>query len=134
MKILVVEDEMISAMFLLEYLGEYGQCDFAATGKGAIKAVEKALKTSQPYDLICLDIMMPDLDGQQALIHIRDMEQTFDVPAGKGAKIIMTTALRDKTNVETAYKNGCDGYLIKPIEKEKLDLLLKDIQQGQGAS
>ena len=85
-----------------------------------------ALKDKQPFDLICLDIMMPGLDGQQALRVIREIEAERGFPLNKGAKVIMTTALFDLQSVISAYQGMCDGYLTKPIHKKQLlDELLR---------
>jgi len=78
------------------------------------------LKEGQPYDLICLDIMMPELDGHEVLRKIRRTEEENGVNSSNGVKIIMTTALDDPTNVVTAFKSLCDAYLVKPVHKSKL--------------
>ena len=80
-------------------------------------AVKLSLEQNQLYDLICLDIMMPDMDGQQALKEIRALEEA---DGRVGAKVLMTTSLQDKRNVITAFREQCDGYLIKPVKKTKL--------------
>jgi two-component system chemotaxis response regulator CheY len=120
MKTLVVEDDFASRVLLQERLKSYGPVHIAVNGKEAIAAVRQALATQEPYDLICLDIMMPEMNGQEALRHIRDLEATAGKPPAEGAKIVMTTALRDVKNVSTAYSSLCDGYLAKPIEKDRL--------------
>jgi len=85
-----------------------------------VEACRIALEASENYDLICLDIMMPIMDGQEALRQIRDLEVAHGIFSKKGAKIIMTTAVGDMKTVGKAYYNLCDGYLTKPIQKAKL--------------
>ena len=92
----------------------------AVNGREAIEAVKSALAADDPYDLICLDIMMPEMDGQQALREIRALEEAVGVISTNGAKIVMTTALGDLKSVKVAYSNLCDAYLTKPIQKAKL--------------
>ncbi len=116
MKSLVVEDEITGQMILQDVLKEYGIVHLAQNGVEAVAAVKQALEDDDPYDLICMDIMMPEMDGQQALQDIRDYEDEAGVRPGEGAKVIMATALGDVKNVCTAYNRLCDGYLVKPID------------------
>jgi two-component system chemotaxis response regulator CheY len=120
MKTLIVEDDHTSQLLLTEMLRGLGSIDVAANGLEALEAVRAALDAHAPYDLICLDIMMPEMDGQQALKEIRALEATRDFDCGRGAKILMTTALHDKDNVMQALSEQCDGYIMKPIEKNRL--------------
>jgi len=124
MKTLIVEDDFTCRFLLQKLLDHYGQCHIAVNGKEAVHAAKAAMDANEPYDLICLDIMMPEMDGQTALKEIRGMEETKGVLSSKGSKIIMTTALNDMKNVSTAYNALCDGYLVKPIEKARLTELL----------
>ncbi len=126
MKILIAEDDLTSRLFMKKYLSKYGQCISANNGIEAVDQVMMALNEKRPFDLICLDIMMPKIDGIKALKTIRDMEQSI----GKGlnpSKIIMTTALNDKATVEEAYGYGCEAYAWKPIDVEKFDEVLRNI-------
>ena len=120
MKILIAEDDFVSRLLMQELLKTYGMLHVAVNGKEAVEAVRLALAAHEPYALICLDIMMPELDGQDALSQIRDLEKASSIPDGEGAKIIMTTSLDDIKSVSTAYQHLCDAYLTKPICKERL--------------
>ena len=115
-KSLIVEDGFTSRLLLQEILKHYGETHVAVNGREAIEAASLAIKSGEPYDLICLDIMMPEVDGQAALRQIRAMEE---IAAIDGAKIIMTTALSDTGNVVMAIDALCDAYLVKPIDKAK---------------
>ncbi|HMK65399.1 MAG TPA: response regulator, partial [Thermodesulfobacteriota bacterium] len=79
-------------------------------------------KELKPYDLICLDIMMPEMDGQELLKKICSAESDMGVPE---VKIIMTTALDDSKNIMTAFRNQCEAYLVKPIRREKVEEQLR---------
>jgi len=120
MKTLIVEDDFTSRLLLQELLKSYGPCHIAVNGKEAVEATAVALETDEPYNLICLDIMMPEMDGQEALRRIREQEEARGTLSTNGAKIVMTTALGDIKNVMAAYHSLCDGYLTKPIQKAKL--------------
>jgi two-component system chemotaxis response regulator CheY len=120
MKTLIVEDDMSSRFVLQAFLTKYGECFVAVNGREAVDAFRVAREEGKPFDLICMDIMMPEMDGQEALQQIRDMEETEGVPSSKAVRIIMTTALQDTKNVMTAFRALCDAYLFKPIDKAKL--------------
>ena len=117
---LIVEDDHTSRFLLEQILSPYGPCEFALNGREAIDAYVRAGQEGRPYDLICLDIMMPEMDGQAVIKAIRGMEENRGIASTEGVKIIMTTALEDPRNVVQAFKSLCDYYLIKPINKGKL--------------
>ena len=120
MKTLIVEDDFTSRLLLQELLKNYGRSHIAVNGSEAVEAVRIALDENEPYNLICLDIMMPQMDGQQALSEIRALEEARGINSSHGSKIIMTTALSDIKNIISAYKGLCDVYLTKPIRKDQL--------------
>jgi two-component system, chemotaxis family, chemotaxis protein CheY len=120
MKILVVDDDFTSRKIIQRILTPYGECDIAVDGVEAIKAVTVAWDEGSPYDLMCLDIMMPESDGQQALARLRALEKERGIAPGDHLKVIMTTALGDLRNVMEAYNRNAEGYLVKPIEPEQL--------------
>ena len=118
-KILIVEDDMVSRKFLNKVLREYGDCDLVVDGLEAIDAFLISLKENAPYDLICLDIMMPKIDGVKVLKAMRDLESEKNISKEKKSKIIMTTALGESDIVKTAFEYGCDAYASKPIDLDK---------------
>ena len=120
MKTLIVEDDFISRKMMHILLSPYGECDIAVDGKEAIEAFALAAREGKRYDLICLDIMMPDMDGHTVLKTIREMEEADQVFGSEQVKIIMTTALKDSRNVLEAFNAQCEAYLIKPIRKQDL--------------
>nr|WP_228354393.1 response regulator [Variimorphobacter saccharofermentans] len=113
--------------FLQKYLSQYGECDIVVDGLEALDAYMISLKDEKPYDLICLDIMMPKVDGVKVLKNIRDMEIQKNIAADKRAKIIMTTALAETQFVQQAFEYGCNAYAAKPIDIEKLEEVLKKL-------
>jgi two-component system chemotaxis response regulator CheY len=119
MRTLIVEDDFTSRLVLQTFLSRYGECHIAVNGREAVDAFRASGESEQRYDLICMDIMMPEMDGQTAIREIRSQERQSGA-APKGVKIIMTTALGDVANVSQAYQGMCDGYLKKPINLSKL--------------
>jgi two-component system chemotaxis response regulator CheY len=125
MKTLIVDDDSTNRVLLQHILRKYGPAHVAVNGTEAVEAVRAALKTHQPYDLVCLDILMPEKDGQQGLKEMRALEQASGVVPPNGAKIVMTTALADSAAIEEAIKGHCSHYLTKPIDKAQLLELLR---------
>lgn len=119
MRILIAEDDFASRKFMMRFLSQYGECDVTVDGGEAIEAFRMALESGESYDLICMDIMMPMIDGYQALKEIREIEKENNIPEEKLSKIIMTTALSEGKNVTKAFEFGCTAYAGKPIDREK---------------
>ena len=64
--------------------------------------------------------MLPDVDGHRVLDEIRQFEKSKGVDPLKGSKIMMTTSVDDAGDVISAYKSGCEGYVVKPISRDNL--------------
>jgi len=120
MRTLIVEDDPTSSLLLREILKGYGPASTASDGVQAVKAVTAAIDEGTPFDLICLDVMMPEMDGSTALDAIRDLEQKKGLIGRHASKIIMTTALKDSKTIIGSYRSMCDRYIVKPIDKNKL--------------
>lgn len=127
MKILIAEDDPASRRFLNKFLSRYGVCDIVVDGLEALDAVILAAKEHKPYDLICLDIMMPKVDGVKVLKTIRDLEKQQGITGEKRSKVIMTTALADTKFVHQAFEIGCEAYAAKPIDICKLEEVMKKV-------
>lgn len=125
MRILLAEDDFVTRKFMTGFLSKYGECDVTVDGMEAVDAFMMALEDEDPYDLVCLDIMMPVMDGYQALMGIRNLEKERDIPKEKQVKVIMTTALNEEKNVKMAFDLGCTVYSGKPIDQERFEQVLK---------
>jgi two-component system, chemotaxis family, chemotaxis protein CheY len=128
MKILIAEDDMTSRKFLSKFLSQYGECDVVVDGMEALDAYLISVKDNDPYDVICLDIMMPKVDGVKVLKAIRDFEKQRGVIPDQRVKIMMITALADTEYVHKAFEIGCEAYAAKPIDTEKLVEVLKKLE------
>lgn len=121
MKILVVEDDFGSRRLLQVILKDLGTVDTVIDGVEALEAFKLAWSDNEPYSLIFMDIMMPNMDGQTALKEIRKIEKSMGVSPKDEVPIIMTTALDDPKNVIEAFNaGGATGYVVKPIDRESL--------------
>ncbi len=128
MKTLIAEDDFASRKFMMKFLSKYGECDATVDGMEATFAFMMALDDGEPYDLVCLDVMMPILDGYQALKAIRDMEKERNIPEDKMVKIIMMTALNEEKNVKKSFDMGCNVYTAKPIDMKKFEEVLQKLK------
>jgi len=132
MKILLAEDDFVTRKYMSNFLCKYGECDVTVDGMEAVDAFLMALEDGEPYDLVCLDIMMPVMDGYQALVGIRNLEKERGIPDEKSVKVIMTTALNEEKNVKMAFELGCTIYSGKPIDQERFDQALKKLGLIEG--
>lgn len=121
MRILIVDDDFYCRSMIHEILHKYAYCDMAVNGEEAVCAFRQALKDHKPYDLICLDLVMPDMDGQQTLREMRAIEKEMPLALRSETKVIVTTMLDDKEETHDAFfVGGAASYLVKPITEDKL--------------
>lgn len=125
MNSLLVDDNFISRKLLASILKDYGQCDQASSGEEALEMVKHSYEEGEPYKLICLDVMMPGMDGMEVLQKIRAYENGRGMAPDEEVKIMMVTALDDKKSIFKAFKSGCEFYITKPLDKTKVIDTLK---------
>ena len=119
MRALIAEDEFVGRKLLSNFLSPLFQIDIVVNGQEAIDAYKMAFEEDEPYSLILMDIMMPEVDGLSALAAIRSFEKDNNITPP--AKVIMTTALDDaKTVIRSFHDVEASGYIIKPVIREKL--------------
>jgi chemotaxis protein histidine kinase CheA len=119
LRVLLAEDDFTSRLLLQTFLCGYGECHIAVNGKEAVEAFRSASERGQRYDLICMDIMMPVMDGREAVRHVRALERSHGILSA-GVKIIMTTTVHDIKEVIRCFQELCDAYLMKPIDLAEL--------------
>jgi two-component system, chemotaxis family, chemotaxis protein CheY len=127
MRILIVDDDLINRKFLKAMLTGYGDIFMAEDGTAAIELIREGIKQQNPFDIIFLDIMMPRMNGHETLIEIRQIEKANDILLGNGAKVVMVTALANQENVLTAFSEGCEYYLVKPVQQSRLFELMAEM-------
>ena len=127
MKILIAEDDRVSRVFLEKFMSGFGTCDVAVDGMEALDLFMESMKNKEPYDLACLDIMMPKVDGIKLVKVIRTMEKQLGVAAEDRVRIIMMTALADVDYVDRAFALGCDAYASKPIDTARVEEVLRKL-------
>jgi two-component system, chemotaxis family, chemotaxis protein CheY len=128
MRILVVDDDLVARTQIKSLFAAYGNTDAAQDGESALALFEKAHAEGAPYGLIALDVHMPGLSGQDVIKRIRQWEAERSLTApGLAARILMISARGDRNNITSSFKEGCEGYLIKPVTPEKLEITLRQI-------
>lgn len=121
MLFLIAEDDLSSRLILQQMLSPYGESHIAVNGKEAVELFKNSLEGNQPYDAIFLDIMMPIMDGNEALKEIRRIEKEKFRVGYKQVYIMMVTALNTpKEVIESFYEGGCSSYIVKPIDRRKI--------------
>lgn len=125
MKILVAEDDEANRKFLTKLLGKYGEVTVVGDGFQAVKKYMEAMDERNPYRLVCLDVMMPKIDGYKSLDAIRELEGKNALTTQERAKIIMISALDEGGFDEELAGNQYDCYMSKPIDILQFEMNLK---------
>ena len=120
MKILIVDDELVSRRKMEIILREFGGCHAVENGNAAVRAFTEAIENGGRYDLVTLDISLPDMDGTTVLRMIRDLEKGNAIPEEQRAKVLMVTSHGDQTTVMSSISAGCDDYIKKPFTLERI--------------
>ncbi len=127
MKILVVDDDYVSQTKLKALLSAFGDCDAVSDGEAALVEFEMAHNEAEPYDLVTVDINLPEMQGQEVVQRIRQWEDKNRTPSVKRTKVIMITMMDDKKNIFSSFEKGCEWYLVKPITPDNLATALVNI-------
>jgi two-component system chemotaxis response regulator CheY len=120
MRVLIVDDDFYSRVMLHDMLRPVAECHIAVNGEEAVGAFKKALDDGRPYDLVCMDLMMPEMDGQQALREMRGYEDDLRLSPVKRCKVVVISMLEDSRETNDAFfLGGADCFLVKPVEEER---------------
>ena len=121
MRILIIEDDPVSALYMKETLSEFGSIEVARDGRHGLDAFQKALSRQEPFDVLFVDLMMPRMDGHQTLENIRAVEDSLGLAPGQRIKAIVVTASEDKRHITRAFFRGeAVAYLNKPVTRERV--------------
>lgn len=122
MRSLIVDDDAMGRLMLASFLEELGPCDQAENGQQALALIDAATTSGSPYNLICLDIVMPVMDGTATLHAIRERDQQ----QGKRTKVFMISACSSPEDIQDAFFEGdCDDYVVKPFQREAVTQMLQ---------
>jgi signal transduction histidine kinase/ActR/RegA family two-component response regulator len=123
LRILLAEDNVVNQKLALRLLAQMGyRADLATNGAEAVEAIGR-----QPYDLVLMDVQMPEMDGLEAS---RRIVQRW--PAGQRPRIVAMTANATQGDREMCLAAGMDDYITKPIRVERLVEVLRTVPAWEG--
>ncbi len=115
LRILLAEDQPVNQKVMLALLAHLGyRADAVTTGREALEALAR-----QPYDVVLMDIQMPEMDGMEATRHIRE-----ELPVDRQPRILAVTGHAMPGDRERFLGAGMDGFLAKPVKLADLDAAL----------
>ncbi|MBF0595479.1 MAG: response regulator [Candidatus Omnitrophica bacterium] len=119
-RILVIDDETINQKLIKNLLkGDQFEVVTVDNGTKGVKAYFDSIGKS-PFDLILLDIVMPDMSGIEVLKKIREEEKSRGIKYGYGSSIPIIMLTASKESWMDAFDGGCDDYLLKPFKNEQI--------------
>jgi len=116
MKTLIVEDDFTARLVLQQALSRHGECHIAVNGLEAVEAVRMAIEQGDPYNLVCMDVVMPEMDGPAAVWRIRAFEEARGIPPAARTRIVMTTIVEELGGAFQSFRQLWDGYMMKPVD------------------
>jgi two-component system chemotaxis response regulator CheY len=123
MKALIVDDCDLSRQLLIICVGEYAETDIARNGKEALDLARAAIEKNENYNLICLDLNMPLMDGHETMQAIRRMET--EAGADKAVIFMITSSNCPDDMIKAITLGECDDYMMKPVMRKTFLELLK---------
>ena len=128
LRCLIMEDDELSRELLALQMEPYAQCDLAADGREGLDKFTAALEAGEPYQLILLDIVMPEMDGLEAAKAIRSYEEKHGINIDQGVNIVVLSSLSTPHDVIQAYVAAQSAaHLVKPVQPEKLVKTLRKL-------
>jgi two-component system, chemotaxis family, chemotaxis protein CheY len=123
-KTLIIDDEIQEYTCIKSMLGV---CDIVESGLIGVEYAETALKIKSYYNLILLDVVIPDLDGIEVIRKIRDLEKSYNIKSSSEAKIVVVSSRRDEPTILEAFRNGATGWIDKPVATDLFLIKLKNL-------
>jgi two-component system, chemotaxis family, chemotaxis protein CheY len=118
MKIMVIDDVMMNILVLKQAAKPFGAVDGFQSWEPGLDALREAYGSGEPYDLLFLDIRMPNRNGLEVLKDVQDLGRTQ--AAGHKTKVVMFTSISEPDSVREAIRLGAVGYVLKPIQAERI--------------
>jgi two-component system chemotaxis response regulator CheY len=118
---LIIEDDEMSRIMLQEFLAKFALCDVADNGLEGLILFENALLSGNPYSLMCVDLIMPEMNGLAFIRKVRDLEQAKGLDNESRSKIFVISS-SDSTwdKADLLLDNLCDDYIVKPFNRSSL--------------
>jgi two-component system, chemotaxis family, chemotaxis protein CheY len=126
MKFLIIDDDIDSCQLLAKRLESYGSSDIATDGNSAFDCFVRSHRQHEPYSAVFLDIVMPEINGHEILVRLREWESENLSPEQK-TPVVMVSVMKDTRNIFSSVQEGCDQYMTKPIRKPVLDQVMSKL-------
>lgn len=123
LRALVVDDVESNALLLEIMLNNLGISDVSSAydGPRAITMFDEALQAEAPYSLVLLDFIMPRMEGEAVVTHLRSKEMERGIAKADKAAIIMVTSLDSSADIMYTMSHcDCNDYIVKPVTPEML--------------
>ena len=120
MRTLIVDDQESNIKVLEKQLTRFGECDHAVSGKRALEKAAGAMAEGRRFDLICLDIMMPEMDGHAVLVELNKLDDRQGLSGSDRTRIVMVSGASPKDHLFKAFREECDAFIRKPIDRKEL--------------
>lgn len=120
MRALIIDDDPQTHALLRSVLAPLAQVVATLNASSGLEAFRQSLEQNVPFDVVFLDIVLPDLDGHQALLRLRGLEDAFALE-DKPTVSIVVSELRDAKNINRAFfVGGAASYLAKPLNANQI--------------
>ena len=117
--ILIVDDSTAIRESFKEILSPLAECEEAVNGQAAVDLVKRRINQGKPFDLVLMDIIMPEKDGLTAVKEIRQFEHRRSCRESDCLTIVIVTTIREPSRILVAqYECGADAYITKPFTGE----------------
>lgn len=122
MKSLVIEDDATCRKVFKAFFEKFGVCDIASNGAEGLDLYKKSLINGEAYNLAVIDIILPDINGNEVLKSIRKEEDIAGIQDYFRTRVVITTSLDDEKNREIAQnlEHGLETYYVKSFANEGL--------------
>jgi len=120
LKILIVEDDFTTRHLESAVLGKFGTCDVAVDGREALEAFREALQKGLPYDLVILDLLLPEISGLDVLSGIRSLEDDHGIAGLDRSRIAVVTTVAEHKSIRKSFADQADAYILKPVTRKKI--------------
>lgn len=125
LRALIVEDDFVTRHLEVNILRQYARSQVAVSAPEAREAFRLALEENDPYDLIILDMLLPEGSGSEVLSAIRAMEDDADIRGLDRCKVVIVSNVKDMETVRSTFRDQADAYLVKPVDREEVEKTLK---------
>jgi two-component system chemotaxis response regulator CheY len=125
---LIVDDDEMGRLMLQDFLSEFAPCDCAENGREGLAFFETALTEGNPYDLLCVDLVMPEMNGLALIRKVREIEKTHPFFKNMRTKIFVISASDSPWDkADLLLDNLCEDYIAKPFNRS---LLMASLQSN----